>query len=919
MILGLSVGYLPLVIVACGDDATQATQDSSDSADASGTSEVSDTDEDTAAGDTGSVETDTTAADDSAIEPDSSDTAEPGDTTRLDSVDDDTTASDTTPRVDTTPATVEPTAPAVGAILITELLIDPAATSDLSGEWVELHNRTDVPLTLVGCVLETANTTSEALDTGTATDFVILPGAYVVVAATQDEAVNGGIAVQATWGTLQLANAAGRVALICGEATISEVSWDRETWIVPPGASTQRDSETFDDPDAAADPARWCASGSAQSSQVGADNGTPGAENAPCPPRDLDVDFCEMTQPVDDAMVEGRPLVAAANLFDTGFTDASDGVDQIYFGVAEAGWGPRGSNPDALWTWTSATGAADWRDPSQMGLDRYDADLGVLPVGVWDVALRFSFDRGATWTTCDTTGDDGIYRLGDAARIDVVDSPCEPNPCTVQPEAACDDDVRVEFAAVGTCEVDGVTPICTYAETLSDCVAFGGRCDAGACLDVAATPNPGEVIFTEIMKNPAAKIDNNAEWLELRSLSPMVRSLSGCVLTNGFTQTHVISTGSTPGTPPLLIQPGEFLLLGRSIDRNINGDAPVAYAYGSGLLLSNTFGTIDLSCGGTLIDRVAFDNPSFPSDNGRSMQLGPRHSDGTDNDDGNHWCPSQTRWSDTSNFADYGSPGGDNAICPEAAAFCRLEAPADYVLLDNVPFEVSAVLSEPGLTDLSDATDVDARILVEGGYGPVGSTPNELAWTWFSAAADGGWQDVSMSGVDRYVATGQTPQTVASFAVAARVSIDGGLSYLPCDLDTGADGEDGSNNGYQSDNAGTLAVTVAGPCNPNPCTLGLVASECDGDERKRFTDVGVCVVDDMDNASCSYPPEVTDCAALGGRCEVDGTGMGAACVDVAGPPDPGDVVITEIMSQPTQVGEFVGEWVELSAVDSGRY
>ena len=88
-----------------------------------------------------------------------------------------------------TTATLTPEPTPAPHTLITELLIDPAAVSDTLGEWIEVHNAGGAPVNLSGWTL---GSLERAEHTITA-DLWLEPGAYTVLARSDDPTANGGV------------------------------------------------------------------------------------------------------------------------------------------------------------------------------------------------------------------------------------------------------------------------------------------------------------------------------------------------------------------------------------------------------------------------------------------------------------------------------------------------------------------------------------------------------------------------------------------------------------------------------------------------------------------------------------------------------------------------------------------------------
>ncbi len=82
-------------------------------------------------------------------------------------------------------------APAVGDLVISEFLADPAAVPDAVGEWVELQNTTADTLDISGYQLLDRGRNLAVLPEGT----LVPPGAAFVVGRSDDPSVNGGVVV----------------------------------------------------------------------------------------------------------------------------------------------------------------------------------------------------------------------------------------------------------------------------------------------------------------------------------------------------------------------------------------------------------------------------------------------------------------------------------------------------------------------------------------------------------------------------------------------------------------------------------------------------------------------------------------------------------------------------------------------------
>jgi hypothetical protein len=112
-----------------------------------------------------------------------------------------------------------------------------------------------------------------------------------------------------------------------------------------------------------------------------------------------------------------------------------------------------------------------------------------------------------------------------------------------------------------------------------------------------------------------------------------------------------------------------------------------------------------------------------------------------------------------------------------------------------------------GITDLAGPA---AGLQAELGYGPDGSTPG-IGWTFVSAPFN---VDTDGGANDEYWST-LTATVAGTYDLAFRFSLDGGASWLPCDLD----GNDGTAGGYDPAQAGTFVVEPPAGGIPDWCNL----------------------------------------------------------------------------------------------------
>ena len=713
-------------------------------------------------------------------------------------------------------------APGPGEVVVTELLVDPDAASDGQAEWIELLNVSSEAVLLDGCVIgDVSGGDAHAL---TPTAPLLVPaGHHVVLARSGDVLKNGGVSADYVYGgAIDLANDADAVILTCLGEVVDAVTYDAATYPLAPGAAMQTDPGAST---AAANdsPAAWCAA----FLPFGAgDAGTPGVLNPACP-TPKGVDWCRLQWPLSVEADVGDPLTAYLRVFELGVTDLSAVTDPHPLLAAQFGFGPDGSDPtvdDSEWTVSGATPNIGWEDTEEPGNDEYRADLITPAAGTWDFAFRVTVDGGLTWTWCDGEGalpgqdgsEDG-YQVALAGDLVSTAGPCDPNPCLAPPPSTCASDTLTTHPVPGLCTEPaepGGEVGCAFEPVEIDCAAAGGTCDAGACVGTAVTPLEGQLVFTEVMRDPSAVVDSKGEWIELHNPTDIKLDLQGCVLRDDDDDAHVIDPGA-----PWVVEAGAWVLLGRLSGAADSGGLPTPDYLYTGVSMANDDDELVLECGGSLIDHVDLEVAAFPLESGVAIQLSSDALDVDSNDGGEHWCPAATPYGE----GDLGTPGAPNALCeaavvPEPVDWCRLQWPETIEAPEGAPTVVFGRVYEVGVTDASPGTDVVPLLQAELAWGPVGSDPSEddAGWSFLPASPNPDWDDAAEPDNDEYQAS-LAPPGVGAWDYAYRFSADGGLTWTWCDLATGVDGEDGSEDGYQPANAGSLTGVVPDPCADIDC------------------------------------------------------------------------------------------------------
>jgi glycosidase len=117
--------------------------------------------------------------------------------------------------------------------------------------------------------------------------------------------------------------------------------------------------------------------------------------------------------------------------------------------VAQLGFGPEGSEPDAGWTWSAMT-----YDSDADGADRFVGGVRPNATGSWAVALRVSTDAGATWQLADR---DGIgFTSAQAVSLNATapsDADAPPAPAGARAALASDTAVALAWEAVDAADL----------------------------------------------------------------------------------------------------------------------------------------------------------------------------------------------------------------------------------------------------------------------------------------------------------------------------------------------------------------------------------------------------------------------------------------------------------------------------------
>ncbi len=200
---------------------------------------------------------------------------------------------------------------AEGELVITELMVNPAAVSDPVGEWIEVYNASDRTVYLNGIVLS-GSVGLHVLDPDG--PVALASGGYAVLVSSAEGPAVG----DAVFADISLSNEGGDLSLSADGVLLDAVSWG----VVAGGASwslepLRRDAGDNDLADS------WCVATEGEG-----DRGTPGADNGGCPAFDHDGDgVSELEGDCDDEDADVHP--GAEEIWYDGLDTDCDGGDDF--------------------------------------------------------------------------------------------------------------------------------------------------------------------------------------------------------------------------------------------------------------------------------------------------------------------------------------------------------------------------------------------------------------------------------------------------------------------------------------------------------------------------------------------------------------------------------------------------------------
>ncbi|MCC6406827.1 MAG: lamin tail domain-containing protein [Planctomycetes bacterium] len=467
----------------------------------------------------------------------------------------------------------------VGDLAVSEVLVNPAASSDLYGEWFELVNVDAAERDLAG-----VKVTSGAKTFTIASHLLLAPSERIVIGVDGNRTRNGNVFehLGAPWENFGLADTTSSILVKTPtNSTIETVGWGTGGFPVTSGVSAERRVLTN-----APTASNFAA---ATSAWAGADLGTPGEAN------DAEVPACPSPVPYGTGKITSQ------------------------FG-----------QPTVLWSGTPSLLTNDFEIVLNEGVPNKPC------IAFWGTqSAALPFYNGTLYVK------PPVVRFG----VTVIDSVGDAS-YSVPVDASMAGTTRYyQFWMRDPAQPDGTSVGLSNGLAVTFCPL--------PPVGLAA----GDVIVTEVMKDPAFVADSVGEWLELYNNSSQTLDLEGWTLRDDGGEAHTLVNGGAG----LVLGPGDFLVLGASTNTGVNGGIPVAYAW-SGFHLDDTDDELVLVApGGLEVERIAYSTAGWPSTPGAALNLNPGLFDGFLNDLPGSWCDAQTT---IAGSTDKGTPGAPNTACP---------------------------------------------------------------------------------------------------------------------------------------------------------------------------------------------------------------------------------------------------------------
>ncbi|QDU65531.1 lamin tail domain-containing protein [Engelhardtia mirabilis] len=199
-----------------------------------------------------------------------------------------------------------------------------------------------------------------------------------------------------------------------------------------------------------------------------------------------------------------------------------------------------------------------------------------------------------------------------------------------------------------------------------DLVDFDPPAAFSAGLTITGVPasllQPGDLVITEVMKDPSFVTDGFGEWFEVFNTTDADIDVNHWTITDGGTDSILLDAGA-----PLIVPAHSFAVLGNNADPAVNGgiDMLVDYSLYGTLNFSNAADSLVLTTPDQIVvDAIVWDDGvEWPDEPGQSMQLVEGVFEFDLNDDGGNWEVTECFIGGTPFNTDRGTPGTPAGDC----------------------------------------------------------------------------------------------------------------------------------------------------------------------------------------------------------------------------------------------------------------
>ena len=135
------------------------------------------------------------------------------------------------------------------------------------------------------------------------------------------------------------------------------------------------------------------------------------------------VDWCRLQWPQVENAQAPHSFNVYGRVYEQTITDRSPRTDVDERVLAQVGYGPDRSDPNGQdWTWSDAApnDGYDGDAAGERNNDEYFGNVTINGEGQYDFAIRFSVDRGRTWTVCDLDGAQNGYSPDEAGQSQIA-------------------------------------------------------------------------------------------------------------------------------------------------------------------------------------------------------------------------------------------------------------------------------------------------------------------------------------------------------------------------------------------------------------------------------------------------------------------------------------------------------------------